>query len=85
MHALHTIMGCANDYKISLQTIGQRDRELERRTYKLNWTPLGSFGPQCGDKRIKTLDPRNGNEYKDKIEKRPTYDRIDRRKNLLYC
>ena len=34
----------------------QRYRETDRTKYILNWTPLGSFRPQCGDKRIVTLD-----------------------------
>ena len=30
----------------------QRYRETERQTYKLEWNPLGSFGPQCGDNTL---------------------------------
>ena len=37
------------------------DRDTERRTYKIDWTPMGSFVPQCGDKGIKTLEPNTGN------------------------
>ena len=43
----------------------QTDREIERRregqTYKLDWTPLGSKGPQWVDKFIVTLEPHTGN------------------------
>ena len=31
---------------------GRLDRKTKIWTYKLNWTPLGSFGPQCGDKLL---------------------------------
>ena len=45
-HALHAITGRTNNRKKVMRTTRQRDRE----TYKLDWTPLGSKGPQCGDK-----------------------------------
>ena len=45
--------------------------ETERWTYKLDWTPLGSFGPQCGDKYIAMLDSHTGNWYNKKFSKGP--------------
>ena len=37
-------MGHKNDG----QKATQRDREIDRWTYRLDWTPLGTFGPQFG-------------------------------------
>ena len=50
------------------QITGKRYRETYGQKgvqeYKLDWTPLGSFGPQCGDKYITTPDPQTGNQHK---------------------
>ena len=37
-------MGHKNDR----QKATRRDREIDRRTYKLDWIPLGTFGTQFG-------------------------------------
>ena len=42
-HALRAITGCANDRQKLTGTTVQRDRETDGPTYKLDWTPLGSF------------------------------------------
>ena len=57
-HALHVIMGCANALQKATRMTRQRYRDAERqrdiptdrRTYKLDWTSLGSSGLKCGDK-----------------------------------
>ena len=61
LHALRAITSHANDLQKAIRVTGQRDRVTERRTYKPNWTPLGSSKPQCGVKYIVTLDPYTGN------------------------
>ena len=33
------------------QTDGRKFGQTYGQTHKLNWTPLGSFGIQCGDKQ----------------------------------
>ena len=40
------------DHQKATRTTIQRDIEKDIQTHKLNWTPLGSSGPQCGDKII---------------------------------
>ena len=49
---MRAVMVHTNGHQKATRTTRQRDRETNRRTYKLNWTPLGSSGPQCGDKTI---------------------------------
>ena len=34
------------------QKLTRTNRNTDRKIYKLDWTPLGSLGPQCGDKLI---------------------------------
>ena len=46
-HALHTITGFADYFQ---NADDWTERQTYRQTYKLNWTPLGSFRPQFEDK-----------------------------------
>ena len=56
-HVLRTITVCT--FMITKKRRGRPDRETYRdierqryiQTYKIDWTLLGSFGTQCGDKR----------------------------------
>ena len=41
----------------------QRYRQTGRHTYKIEWTPMGSFRIQCGDKCISNLEPQTGNVF----------------------
>ena len=36
--------------QLYIETEIDTERQRDRETYKLDWTPIGSFGPQCGDK-----------------------------------
>ena len=63
---MRAIMVTANDRENlcglpDRETWRQRDIDMDRRNYKLNWTPMGFFGPQYGDKCIATLDSHTGN------------------------
>ena len=66
-----------NDHQKATRTTGHKDGQMDGRTYNIDWTPLGSFGPQCGYKFTATLDPHTGNKYKYKIAKSSTEDRTD--------
>ena len=52
---------------ISKKRRGQPDRETETHTYKLNWIPLGSSGPQRGD-NILIVNPYYSGVYQDRSE-----------------
>ena len=36
--------------RLDRETVRHTDGQRDGQTYKLDWTPLGSFGPQCWDK-----------------------------------
>ena len=90
-HALRSIIGHA--FMVAKKRRGLPEIDIKkkseiktnRNTYKLNWTPLGSSGPQCGDTYIAMLDPQTGNEYKYKNCKRPADNQTDIWKNILNC
>ena len=51
---------------------------------KIDWTPLGSYVPQCENNFITTLDPYTGNQYTYKNHKRPTDNRMAGHTDILY-
>ena len=46
---------------IDKKRCGRPEKHTYIRAYKLDWTPLGSFGTQCGYECIATLDPHTVN------------------------
>ena len=88
-------MGNQTERQRDIGTDSMTDRELKkltyRQTHKLDWTPLGSFGNQCGYNaplrwtstlviliEIVIISSIKTNEYKYKNRKTPIDNRIDR-------